>query len=60
MNWLIERDKEGLPVRLWWAGEAGKEAERVRIAEEQEKRAGETAKTFMPSVRKWAKERGLL
>jgi len=57
MSWIIERDENDEPVRLWWAPGADE-----YIAEQH--RAIEKARAEnsypMPAMREWAKARGLI
>jgi hypothetical protein len=48
MNWGIERDEKGEPVRLWWLG-----------PEVPDPPAKPKPEPFMPAMREWARRHGL-
>jgi hypothetical protein len=56
MSWTIERDKDGKPVRMWWAPGAD---EYLRQQHRELEAAKMRARLPMPAMREWAKERGL-
>lgn len=55
MNWIIERDDKGEPVRMWWARENARE----RALQKKLDQADRNNALPMPAMREWAKERGL-
>jgi len=55
MNWIIERDKDGKPLRMWWARELKAEKE-LQARLDAADRHNELP---MPAMREWAKKRGL-
>jgi len=56
LNWIIERDKDGQPVRMWWAGEGPSPIEEAL----ERQRAAERMALPMPAMREWARKRGLI
>lgn len=56
MSWLIEREKDGTPLRMWWV----KESERERELQANLERAERNNALPMESMREWARKRGLI
>lgn len=53
MNWIIERDpKDGLPCRLWWAGNGPRKRSKKEIEQE---RLAQINALPMPAMRDWYK-----
>lgn len=57
MNWIIERDKDGQPVRMCWGGAEGERIIRQREAERAEQIRKQSLP--MPAMREWATKHGL-
>lgn len=55
MNWIIERDKEGWPIHMTWAGPGPSPTEKAL----ERQREAERNALPMPAMREWAKARGL-
>lgn len=54
MDWTIERDAAGMPVRLWWTPGLSE-----AIRKEREERERKARGRVYPAARAWAFKRGL-
>jgi hypothetical protein len=51
MNWMIERDEKGEPIRMRWLGPTP-----IKTTDDAQPKY----QPFMPAMREWAKARGLI
>jgi hypothetical protein len=56
MNWIIERDEKGEPIRMVWTTSAPM----VTIEQIERARCAFANSLPMPAMREWARARGLI